>query len=1548
MTGQAILDALKPYLDGGKLSIPKANSLKSPNLATLIDTMFGGTLTATDATPTTNTDTVVFTNATLDTSAFIFYAKDPTIPATLTFAAGQEGDAIALAIAIALPSGYALTDSFPAVKTKGPAPLANLALSTATLGIDSAKSTDTADFSADIDNANSVTAGMVWALGDKTTVSGDLAVLSADGDKPFPRLNLNSAAAKSPALSGFELDLVLGFYSTVNTQQDKGLQQACVTASLVTPGLTVPISVSITGKDQTTFPITLDPRTKTPALSGLDALSGFSAGQKPTGLISADTPLGALSLDNVSLSLDAQQKRLSDLQVIVSLNSQWKIIPDVFELDNLRFTFMAPNLFGTGTPDKSAALVYATVLAELKIGSTLIDATITYPDETVSVTLAQGATIDIGDMLGTLAKGVNLPGSYDLKIVVFNANADIKNKSFSLECMAAGSLSVIPKFVLEDITLSTAYSDGAVQSFDFLSHFAIAGADLFVQADWAKDGGWTLSGGTTQDGSIDIGALVKDLLDIFDVDIPTGFPDIKLSTLALNNYKTKDGSFAFAAEVDYIAGDDAILKKITGKVDIAYSGTPDKTWQGSLKGFLEIGNNQVTAEYDFKDQKVFALSWNATGKETIGIADFCNLLGITPPDIPTDLDLALVSLTGKYDFTDHMVVLEAKSKNYGQAVLVALKPDAKWQLFFGLATDKTIDLTDIPLLGKPLSEITTVSLQDISAEVSTAPIDKELAKTIAGQIDKGYPTPPTDGMGKGVALGMTLDAGGNPVPLQLTLGGGDSSENLTAIAAPDGMHPAALPATLNGAAAPGDSDSTLWFNLEKSFGAVSIQKIGLRYEDSRLWALMNASLTAGPVTISTFGLGVGSPLSDFSPKFTISGADVTVAAGPVVASGGLVGSIDPVDLYGELMLEVEPYSAGALGGFAIVDGEPSFFLYATISGDFGGPPYFFISGFAAGMGLNRALVVPPVSGVADFPLVQWAMGDQTPSSIPGDNVGDQIAQTLGALSTSGVIAPSVGEYWLAAGIKFSSFEVVNSFALITVSMGTEFEFDLLGLSTLQLPPEDPAPIVNIELQLKATVNPAAGFFSIEGQVTNNSYVISPDAHVTGGFAFYLWFAGDNEGQFLVTVGGYCDKYQVPAYYPSVPRVGLNWQITSDLSITGQQYFAVTSAAVMAGCAISAVWSSGPIRAWFNVQADFLMIYKPFHYYLSASCQLGCSVRISLIFTHVTLSFHLGVGIEIWGPDFSGKAHIDLSVISFTISFGASGQHTDTTIGWSRFVKEMLPGGSKTTQATLTALAETDLEEEAEEEAPSSVIQIQVSKGVQKTLSKKPGELNYIVDGQTFEMLVTSSVPAKDHTFTGSIKLAPDAQQPSRDGKPIKPNTDFGIGPAGVDAADFSSSIGLTMTETEGVDFKAVRILKNVPTAFWQKRDFTDKGVPQIDPANDTNIPDALVGWRLIPTAPPPDHTLPIKKTYLDHTIYGTQDDAWSAPTLPAAKSFQGQTVTDTIDGTLAKANRPALLAAMNRTGLVNVVQDVDVAGLASEATNYLTLEPELRLLGGTS
>ncbi len=221
--------------------------------------------------------------------------------------------------------------------------------------------------------------------------------------------------------------------------------------------------------------------------------------------------------------------------------------------------------------------------------------------------------------------------------------------------------------------------------------------------------------------------------------------------------------------------------------------------------------------------------------------------------------------------------------------------------------------------------------------------------------------------------------------------------------------------------------------------------------------------------------------------------------------------------------------------------------------------------------------IPSIDGVADFPLVSGAMGN-----IDQDQMLTKLKEKLTIREN---------EIFLAAGVKFTSFKMIESFALVTFSFGNETEVNLLGLSQVSVPPNlkpEQGPIAFAQLALKATVDPKSGLFSMMAKLTSESYILSKDCKLTGGFAFYVWFAGPYAGDFVVTLGGYHPDYKKPDHYPVVPRLGFHWDVNSNLKLSGDIYFALTPSALMAGGRLSAVYSTGPIKAWFTAEADFYL------------------------------------------------------------------------------------------------------------------------------------------------------------------------------------------------------------------------------------------------------------------------------------------------------------------------------------------------------------------------
>jgi hypothetical protein len=404
------------------------------------------------------------------------------------------------------------------------------------------------------------------------------------------------------------------------------------------------------------------------------------------------------------------------------------------------------------------------------------------------------------------------------------------------------------------------------------------------------------------------------------------------------------------------------------------------------------------------------------------------------------------------------------------------------------------------------------------------------------------------------------------------------------------------------------------------------------------------------------------------------------------------------------------------------------------------------------------------------------------------------------------IPPRVGEYFLAVGIKFTSFKLVDSFALLTVSFGQRFEVDVLGLSTLVVPtpvPGEPAvtPLAQVQMALKASYLPDEGFLGVSAQLTSASFILSRDCHLTGGFAFWSWLAGEHEGDFVLTLGGYHPSYKVPAHYPKTPRLGFSWRVDGSLNIKGDLYYALTASTLMAGGSLQATWESGSIKAWFSVGANFIIAWKPYHYDATMSVDVGVSYTYHFFGTH-HLKVHVGADLHIWGPEFSGKAHIKLSVISFDIKFGSHSSKSAKPIDWPTFKASFLP-------------------------ADSQVCSLAVKDGL-----AKDSDAGWIINPKAFTLVSNSVIPSTE-AYAGAAPIA-GAGASAR----------LGLAPMAVGSYVARHTIKITKGGASYEDrFNFVPVRKKMPAAVWG-RSFS----PSLNGA--AFVENALAGFEISPKARP--------------------------------------------------------------------------------------------------
>ena len=654
--------------------------------------------------------------------------------------------------------------------------------------------------------------------------------------------------------------------------------------------------------------------------------------------------------------------------------------------------------------------------------------------------------------------------------------------------------------------------------------------------------------------------------------------------------------------------------------------------------------------------------------------------------------------------------------------------------------------------------------------------------------------------------------------------------------------------------------------------------------DSQVAILLDAGVTLGGLSIGLTGLEAKLPIHlPPSPSFDLAGLQVQFTASSFSIGGGLVKVPEktPVEYTGELTLTLGNFGATAFGSYTTADNQPSLFAFVFIDTPLGGPACFYVTGLAGGFGYNRSLKLPTIADVATYPLVQGAMG-----TLNAKDTQTQLNLLIG-------LAPN--QDWLAAGVRFTSFQMVKSFALLTVAFGTNVEIALMGESTLTVPvstaekPQDP--VAEADLVVLVDVQVTNGVVAVNAKLSPSSYVLSRAAQLTGGFAFYIWFEPSHyAGDYVVTLGGYNPYFSPQPYYPQVPRLGLNWKVSDELTVKGGLYFALTPSVIMAGGSLSATWQSGGIKAWFNAQTDFLIRYKPFHYEISVAIAIGVSVTVDLLVTSVTIVVHVGVGLKICGPPFGGTATIDLSIVSFTLSLGDTSPPPEP-IGWPEFKSSFLPPAISrpSSQAQPAAERGVTLADTRDKSVTptNSLITITAPTGIVRTFTDKGGPSHdvaavWLVSAGKLQLVIGTQVPSTEVATPATTVLSGTGWTKS-----------LGVGPMGAGPGSLSSTLTITIDRdgaTDDDDWEATPLLGSVPAGLWSNTSNTMQ--------KDGTVPNALAGIALRPKPPGGESTLPVLIGELLASALPVRDFAWSSVTAPQGDSFDQSTAMSTMQSTL--------------------------------------------------
>jgi hypothetical protein len=693
-------------------------------------------------------------------------------------------------------------------------------------------------------------------------------------------------------------------------------------------------------------------------------------------------------------------------------------------------------------------------------------------------------------------------------------------------------------------------------------------------------------------------------------------------------------------------------------------------------GGLFVAYDAGTETYGVRLQAQVSLSGGGTGAPAGGgttVSGGGSGSGSTaPPALQVELALG-TWMTGETDAANWVTSTGAAAVP-GGVTLNLLQGDAQGVAFAPSLVLSSVGVNVSGGGGTPLVSVDGVTLGGAELRASYDPATG--AYGFAARLDQ---------VGVPLAPAFPGGSGGNPVAQNLLASGSDpASAGQASATAPTFSMQAAYVAGQTPAFelidATGTVGGTVWFPVQQRFGPVSCQKIGVRFDTSGsplLDLIFDGGVELGGLSVYLDQLSVGIPLAqvdDLSAySLDLQGMDVSFTAPGIEISGGLLKTVPQgggVEYDGQALLKAGGLAINALGSYATLPGGgTSLFVFAWLNEPLGGPACFYVTGLAAGFGYNRALKIPAMSEVQTFPLVA---GLSNPSLLGGGAPTPAAALT----AIESWVPPERGEYFVAAGVQFTTFDVVNTNALVVVEFGQQLTVAVLGISTLKQPQAGPT-WVYAELDIEAVVQPDQGVFQASAVLAPGSYVITPDAHLTGGFAFYAWWDPSiHAGDFVFTLGGYHPAFNPREWYPQVPRLGINWQFDSSTSLVGGAYFALTPAAMMAGADLQLTYSDGNLKAWLKAQCDAILFWKPFYLIATASISVGVSYRISVLGISKTLSVEIGADFELWGPPVGFKVHVDWYVISFTI--GSRSPNPPTAITWDDF-KGMLP--SKTTQTS---------------------------------------------------------------------------------------------------------------------------------------------------------------------------------------------------------------------------------------------------------------------------
>lgn len=743
----------------------------------------------------------------------------------------------------------------------------------------------------------------------------------------------------------------------------------------------------------------------------------------------------------------------------------------------------------------------------------------------------------------------------------------------------------------------------------------------------------------------------------------------------------------------------------------------------------------------------------------------------------------------------------------------------------------------------------------------------------------------------------------------------------------------------------------VWFPVQAKFGPLFCEQLGVGWTQADYTATfgVDGGISAAGLSIELLHLSLGLPFTTLTDLSTynlgLDGIGVTFKEGPINLSAALSYS-DPGDdlppVYeGTALIQMWRVSVSASGSYTTVNGSPSLFVFGMVNVPMGGIPAFFINGLSAGFGYNRSLTLPTIDKVDAYPLV----------SVMGQTPTPTATETLQMMED--YITPERGTYWLAGGLQWTTYEVVNTNAVMNVEFGNSFEIGLIGLSVLSTPKETSVKFAYGELGIEVALDMGNDALLVEAALSPNSYVIDPKFSISGGFAMDAWWGDSAQGgDFVISLGGYSAQVEVPDYYPKLDRLGVSASIGKLVSLSGSLYMALTPSNIMAGGNLDVSASELGAELWFSGSADLIMYWQPFYFDAHMAVSAGCRYTVSLFGASCSVGLEASGTFDLWSPEFGGEVALDFWFISLPISFGAARSDGATEPqDWDTFAGLLPPPAAPDpvpaaklavplapTSAVMAAATPETPDPSSAAEDGADLIQMSVQSGLIDFVTLGSGEPAWRVRPPFFSARIATALPLTEISFVDGTS-----------------------GPVAVTTCDVATGLlPMQATITEANQMLAVLDINDAPmiAADWHVTpEYGDMPLaiwspPTNDPPTDpATIADCLTGTGVLrlshtnrPSGPP---SFPAAAALRRHDVAGGEDGTLlvlnpdqGAQPVDGGPIPSADTITEIADinGTSAQSKRDAVFDALAAL-TVNAVSNGSLAAMAAAPQEVFNASP---------